>query len=78
MGIIKPLTHAEHILTERQLEIFLLYGKGKKPTEIAEILHISPKTVSTHRNDIMEKMGFKSTYDLLYYAIRLDFIYNSK
>jgi len=78
MEIIRHLTHAEQVLTERESEVFMLLGKGKKPTEIAGILHISPKTVSTHRHNIMRKMGFKSTYDLMCSAIRFDLIYNSK
>lgn len=76
MQTIKRVTAAEQILTKRQFEIFLLYGQGKAPTEIGKILFISHKTVSTHRNTIKEKMGFKSTYALLYYAIKLDLFIN--
>jgi len=74
MELIKHLTHAEQVLTAREIEVFILLGKGKAPTEIGGILHISPKTVSTHRNSIMHKMGFKSTYELMYYAIKSEII----
>lgn len=69
MPFIKPLTCAEQVLTERQLEVYLLYGQGKGPTEIGKILFLSRKTISSHRDNIVRKMGFKSTYELTYHAI---------
>lgn len=76
MKTIHPITHAERILTERQLEIFKLIGEGKKAVEIAKILFISKKTVWSHRADLMGKMGFKNTYQLMYHAIRFNLINN--
>ena len=77
MELIKHLTHAEQVLTAREIEVFILLGKGIKPTEIGKILNISPKTVSTHRGTIMRKMGFESTYELMHYVIK-NIIINSK
>lgn len=74
MEIIKPLCHAERILTDRQFEIFDLLGRGKSPTEVGELLFISRKTVSSHRVTIMERMGFKNTYELIHYAVKHEYI----
>lgn len=74
MAVIKPLTNVEHLLTVREFEIFKLLGKGKTPREIGVILFLSPKTIATHRSNIMRKMHFKSTYELLHYAIKLDIL----
>jgi len=69
MPIINPPSFAEKVLTEREFEIYKLFGEGKKPKEIAKILFLSPKTISTHRNNLVKKMGFKSTYDLMHHSI---------
>jgi len=70
MEIIKPLVHAERILSNRQLEVFILMGSGKTVGDIEKLLFISKKTVWSHKFRIMEKMGFKNTFELLYYAIK--------
>ena len=41
-----------------------------KPTQVAQMLNISVKTVSTYRARIMEKTGFRSNADIISYAIR--------
>ncbi len=56
-------------LSDRELEIFCLLGKGKTPTEIADGLFISPKTVSTHRSRILEKLHLTTTRELMKYAL---------
>lgn len=68
--IIKRMTFAEQVLSHRELEVFRLYGLGNTPTEIGKLIHLSPKTISTHRCTIMRKMGFKSTYELMHHAIK--------
>lgn len=57
-------------LTIREKEVFLLLAEGKSPTEIANSLFVSPKTVHTHRQHIMEKLGLDTTTDLIRYALR--------
>jgi DNA-binding NarL/FixJ family response regulator len=42
---------------------------GKSITEIAESLHLSVKTVSTHKTRILHKMGVPSLADLVQYAV---------
>lgn len=57
-------------LSERELEVFLDLAKGLKPSEIALKYNLKPKTVSTYRSRIFEKMLFKTNAELIAYAIR--------
>jgi DNA-binding NarL/FixJ family response regulator len=56
-------------LSNREFEVFRLLVAGENPTGIAERLHLSVKTVSTHKTRILEKMGMESTADLVRYAV---------
>ena len=47
------------ILTKRETEVFNLLVKNKTTVEIADILHISPKTVRNHVSNVMQKLGVK-------------------
>ncbi len=57
-------------LSVREREVFMLLAEGKTPTEIGTQLFVSPKTVHTHRQHILEKLGLESTTDLIRYALR--------
>jgi DNA-binding NarL/FixJ family response regulator len=57
-------------LTAREREIVQLVAEGKSSKEISVILHITPKTVETHRSHIMSKLELNSVPDLVRYAIR--------
>lgn len=57
-------------LTSREREVFLLLAEGKSPSEVASSLFVSPKTVHTHRQHIMEKLGLRTTTELIRYAFR--------
>jgi two-component system response regulator NreC len=57
-------------LTSREREVFMLLAEGKSPGEVAEALFVSPKTVHTHRQHIMEKLGLRTTTELIRYALR--------
>jgi DNA-binding NarL/FixJ family response regulator len=61
-------THA--ILTSREIEILKLYVEGLINKEISDKLDISIRTVETHKNHIMRKLGLKSTVELVKFAIR--------
>jgi len=61
-------THA--ILTSREIEILKLYVEGLINKEISDKLAISIRTVETHKNHIMRKLGLKSTVELVKFAIR--------
>jgi DNA-binding NarL/FixJ family response regulator len=45
-------------------------GSGKSPSEVAELLHLSPRTVSTHRNNILRKMNWKNNAEMMFYVIK--------
>lgn len=57
-------------LSGRELEVFRLLASGKPAGEIAAMLHLSVKTVSTYRSRVLEKTGFRSNAELIAYAIR--------
>lgn len=57
-------------LSDREFQIFLLLAQGLGVNEIAEKMHISPKTVSTHKFRLMQKMAFESLSELVRYALR--------
>ncbi|MFC2084213.1 response regulator [Bacteroidota bacterium] len=57
------------ILSEREYRVFILLVTGKKISEIADELYLSPKTVSTYKKRIFEKMQMGSVSDLTRYAI---------
>jgi DNA-binding NarL/FixJ family response regulator len=57
-------------LSDREFEIFQLIGQGKSSREIAEQLHLSPKTVDVHRGNIKEKLELKDATALVRHAVR--------
>jgi two-component system, NarL family, response regulator NreC len=57
-------------LTPRQREVLQMAAEGKTSGEIAERLHISPRTVENHRATIMKKLGLQNQTDLIRHAIR--------
>jgi two-component system, NarL family, response regulator NreC len=57
-------------LTNREEEILRLICEQFTTDEIAEKLHISPKTVEGHRNNLLEKTGAKNVAGLVVYAIK--------
>ena len=59
-----------HYLTDREFEVFQLIGEGRSKSEIADSLHISPKTVDVHKSHIREKLELKDAAAVLRYAIR--------
>ena len=56
-------------LSDREFEVFNLLVSGKSITEIAEMLHLSVKTVSTHKTRILQKMSSHSLAELVQYAV---------
>jgi DNA-binding NarL/FixJ family response regulator len=58
------------ILTNRECEILQLISEGNSTKKIAEVLFISPKTVESHRANIMEKLNIHNIPELTKYAIR--------
>lgn len=65
-----PATDLPHqTLSDREYEVFGLLVKGGTVSDIAARLHLSGKTVSTHKARILEKMGMASVADLVRYAV---------
>jgi DNA-binding NarL/FixJ family response regulator len=60
-----PLAH----LSDRELEVFQMIGQGLSIKEIASHLFLSSKTIEVHREHIKEKLGLKSSAELLRYAV---------
>ncbi|MFM1653146.1 response regulator [Brevibacillus sp. B_LB10_24] len=58
------------VLTEREREILTYIAKGYSNKEIAELLHVSVKTVETHKAHVMEKLQVKSRPELVKYALK--------
>ena len=58
------------VLTDREREVLQLMAEGKSTKQIALKLHISVKTVETHRRQIMNKLDIHSVAELTKYAIR--------
>lgn len=73
-SVIDALTHnnsqLSEALTEREQQVVDLIAEGKTSREIAEILHLSPKTIESHRSRIMHKLKLQQTTELICYAVR--------
>jgi DNA-binding NarL/FixJ family response regulator len=57
------------VLSDRELEVLEKLGKGLTTREIADALHLSPKTVETHRAHIKEKLKFKDATAMVRFAV---------
>lgn len=58
------------ILSDRELQVLQMLASGLNPGEIAESLFLSAKTVSTHKANLMQKLGIDNNADLVRYAIK--------
>ena len=56
-------------LSNREYQILCMMGDGKQLTEIASILSLSPKTIGTYRNRILDKLKLRTTGELIRYAV---------
>jgi DNA-binding NarL/FixJ family response regulator len=57
-------------LTPREQEVVKLIAEAHTNREIAEILHLSEKTVESHRANVLQKLGMRDRVELVRYAIR--------
>lgn len=57
-------------LSEREVEVIRAFAEGKSYKEIGDLLCISPRTVETHKKNILQKLGLQTSADLIRYAIR--------
>lgn len=66
----KPGAASVSKLSDREFEVYRLVGQGKEPQEVARLLHLSVKTVDTHRGQIKKKLGLKNNTELVHHATR--------
>ena len=66
----EPGGSLKEVLTHREREVLKLLTDGKTSKEIADMLYISLRTVQNHRANIMRKLNFKRTADLVKYALQ--------
>ena len=64
----KELSHT--LLSNREFEVFIMLASGKTITEIASKLHLSAKTISTHKVRILNKMQMGTLSEIVQYAIK--------
>jgi DNA-binding NarL/FixJ family response regulator len=63
--------HGENPLTARQREVLQLIAEGRTMKEIAGILNISTRTAETHKYEMMQVLGVKTSAELIQHAIRM-------
>ncbi|REL24584.1 DNA-binding response regulator [Rhodohalobacter sp. SW132] len=66
----KPGKPMGDTITKREREVLSLIVQGLTSAEIAKRLYISPRTVETHRSNLMQKLGIKNTAGLVRYALQ--------
>jgi DNA-binding NarL/FixJ family response regulator len=65
-------------LSERELEIITLIAEGHTNGQIGDILHLSTHTITTHRKNIMAKLGVKNTAAIVMYAVKTNLVSPNK
>lgn len=70
-------SNSKNILTPREMEVLRCVARGMTNQEAGEQLFISPLTVHTHRNNIMQKLDIHETAGLTRYAIRIGLVEQS-
>jgi DNA-binding NarL/FixJ family response regulator len=61
---------ADEVLTPREREVVKLIAEAYTNRQIAEVLHVSEKTVESHRGNVLRKLGMRDRVELARYAIR--------
>jgi DNA-binding NarL/FixJ family response regulator len=69
-GRSSPVSSPIEELSDRELEVFSLIGQGHGTRPIAEKLHLSVKTIESHRAHIKEKLNLRSATELVHHAIQ--------
>ena len=66
------------VLSERENEIIVLIAEGFTNNQIAEELFLSNHTITTHRKNIMAKLGVKNTAGIVMYAVKTNLVSPNK
>lgn len=69
-GRATPISSPVDLLSDRELEVFTLLGKGDGTRDIAEKLNLSVKTIESHRAHIKEKLNLKNATELVRHAVQ--------
>jgi DNA-binding NarL/FixJ family response regulator len=74
---LRPPKEREHVPepTPRQREVIQLLAEGRSMKQVADALHITPRTVAEHKYKVMEVLQLKSNSDLVQYAIKHGIIF---
>ncbi|MFO1251482.1 MAG: response regulator transcription factor [Inhella sp.] len=67
-GQAKSLPH--QALSEQEYRVLLLLARGERVADIASAMHLSPKTISTYRSRVLEKLGLGSNAELARYCLQ--------
>ena len=74
VGVLASLSDAEddpgEHLTIRQKEVLQLIAEGRSMKEVAEILHVTARTVAFHKYNMMDRLQVKSTAELVQFAVK--------
>ncbi|MBK8613044.1 MAG: response regulator transcription factor [Flavobacteriales bacterium] len=68
--ISEPLNCEPITLSEREFQVIALIAEGHSYTRIAEQLHLSAHTITTHRKNIMQKLGVNNSAAVVMYALK--------
>ena len=66
------LTSPSETLSDRELEVLQLIAQAHATRQIAEMLHVSVKTVESHYANIKTKLGLKNSHELIQFAVKWD------
>ena len=69
--------HAHDKLSDREMQTLVMIASGKRLSDIAEELMLSPKTVSVYRARVLEKLGLTNNSEMTVYAIRSGLVGNT-
>ena len=64
------------LLSPREMQVMLMITEGKTTQQISDTLFLSPKTISTYRSRMFEKLGVKNDVELTHFALRHGLIGN--
>ena len=64
------------LLSPREMQVMLMITEGKNTQQISDTLFLSPKTISTYRSRMFEKLGVKNDVELTHFALRHGLIGN--
>ncbi|MEM3433679.1 MAG: response regulator transcription factor, partial [Candidatus Methanomethyliaceae archaeon] len=65
----KGVSSEVELLSDRELQVLLLFAQGKTTREVADSLYVSPKTVESYRARIRRKLGLRNPAEYLTFAL---------